>query len=214
MASWSVVVQLWSHVWLFLTPMDCSTLDFPVLHYPGVYSNACPFSQWCHQTISSSATPFSVCPQSFPASGSFPMSQLFTSGGQSIRASALASVLPKSWSELTVKMRNTNRGIGGDFRWGVIIHLQAQESGAGCDCTCRHLIPSPYLTHTWYQEGVLQIPSWIQAQEVPTYKLQVSNFQGCECAPVIQLLSCTTVLFKELYLRLKQIKDVLFFVCT
>ena len=157
-----VVVQSQSHVRLY-DPMDCSTLDFPVLHYPGVYSNSCPFSQWCHPTISSSVTPFSFCPQSFPASGSFPMSQLFTSGGQSIRASALASVLPKSWSELTVKMRNTNRGIGGDFRWGVIIHLQAQESGAGCDCTCGHLIPSPYLTHMRYQEGVLQIPSWIQA---------------------------------------------------
>ena len=61
---------------------------------PGVGSNSCPLSQWCRPTISSSASPFSSCPQSFPASGSFPMSQLFTSGGQSIGASALASVLP------------------------------------------------------------------------------------------------------------------------
>ena len=59
---------------------------------PGVYPNSCPLSQWCHPTISSSLTPFSSCPQSFPAKGSFPMSQLFASGGKSIRASA--SVFP------------------------------------------------------------------------------------------------------------------------
>ena len=51
---------------------------------PGVYSNSCPLSQWCHPTISSSVVPFSSCLQSFPASGSFQMSQFFTSGGQSI----------------------------------------------------------------------------------------------------------------------------------
>ena len=49
---------------------------------PGVYSNSCPLSRWCHPTISSSVIPFSSCPQSFPASGSFQMSQSFTSGGQ------------------------------------------------------------------------------------------------------------------------------------
>ena len=49
---------------------------------PGVDSNSCPLSQWCHPTISTSVIPFSSCPQSFPASGSFPMSQLFASGGQ------------------------------------------------------------------------------------------------------------------------------------
>ena len=59
-----------------------------------VYSNSCPLSQWCHPTISSSVIPFSSCPQSFPASGSFPMNQLFTSDGQSIGASSSASVLP------------------------------------------------------------------------------------------------------------------------
>ena len=59
---------------------------------PGACSNSCPLSQWCHPTISSSVVPFSSCLQSFPASGSFPMSRLFTSGSRSIRA--LASVLP------------------------------------------------------------------------------------------------------------------------
>ena len=61
---------------------------------PGVYSNSCPLNQWCHPTISSSVFPFSSHLQSFPASGSFQMSQFFTSGGQSIGVSASASVLP------------------------------------------------------------------------------------------------------------------------
>ena len=59
-----------------------------------VCSNSFPLSRWCHPTISSSDIPFSSCLQSFPESGSFPMSQLLASGGQSIRASASASVLP------------------------------------------------------------------------------------------------------------------------
>ena len=71
---------------------------------PGVHPNPCPSSgQWCHPTISSSVIPFSFCPQSFPASGSFQMSQLFASGGQSICVSASTSVLPMStqnWSPL------------------------------------------------------------------------------------------------------------------
>ena len=61
---------------------------------PRFYPNSCPLSQWCHPTISSSVIHFYFCPQSFPASGSFPMSQFFESGGQSIRVSASASVLP------------------------------------------------------------------------------------------------------------------------
>ena len=60
---------------------------------PGAYSNSCPSSQWCHPTISSSVVPFSSCLHSFPASGSFPMSQFFTSGSQSIEASASVSDL-------------------------------------------------------------------------------------------------------------------------
>ena len=60
----------------------------------GAYPNPCPSSWWCHPTISSSVVPFSSCPQSFPASGSFQTSQLFASGGQSIGVSASASVLP------------------------------------------------------------------------------------------------------------------------
>ena len=63
---------------------------------PGACSNLCPLSQWCHPTISSSAAPFSFCPQSLPASEPFPMSQFFTSCGQSIGLSSSASVLPMS----------------------------------------------------------------------------------------------------------------------
>ena len=61
---------------------------------PGVHSDSCPSSQWCHPAISSSVVPFSSCLQSFPASGSFPMSQFFASGGQSIGVSTSESVLP------------------------------------------------------------------------------------------------------------------------
>ena len=70
---------------------------------PRVHTNPCPLSWWCHQTISSSVVPFFSCPQSFPASGSFPISQLFTSGGQSIGVSASVSVPPmntQDWSPL------------------------------------------------------------------------------------------------------------------
>ena len=70
---------------------------------PGVYPNSCPLSRWCHPAISFSVVPFSSCPQSLPASESFPMSQPFPWGGQSTGVSALASVLPmitQDWSPL------------------------------------------------------------------------------------------------------------------
>ena len=70
---------------------------------PEVHPNPCPSSRWCHPTISSSVVPFSSCPQSFPASEFFPMSQIFAWGGQSIGVSALESVLPmntQDWSPL------------------------------------------------------------------------------------------------------------------
>ena len=70
---------------------------------PGVHSNSCPSSRWCHPVTSTSVVPFSSCPQSLPASESFPMSQLFAWGGQSPGVSALPSFLPKNtqdWSPL------------------------------------------------------------------------------------------------------------------
>ena len=84
-------------------PMNHSTPGLPVHHQLLEFTDSCPSSQWCHPAISSSVVPFSSCPQSLPASESFPMSQLFTWGGQSTGVSALASFLPKNtqgWSPL------------------------------------------------------------------------------------------------------------------
>ena len=81
--------SLWS-LWLQQVRPCCPS---PI---PGVYSNSCPLSRWCHPTISSSVVPFSSCLQSFPASGSFLMSQFFISGSQSIGVSASASVHPRN----------------------------------------------------------------------------------------------------------------------
>ena len=87
-----IAVQSLSNVWLFATPWTAARqASLPSLS-PGVCSDSCPLSQWCYLIISSSAAPVSSCPQSFPASRSFPVSQLFASGGQSIGAST--SVLP------------------------------------------------------------------------------------------------------------------------
>ena len=80
-------VQLFATLWTAFTSLPCPSLS------PRVCSNSYPVSQWCYLTISSSAGLFSFCLQSFPASGYFPMSRRFTSGGQSIRTSASASVL-------------------------------------------------------------------------------------------------------------------------
>ena len=91
-------VQSLRRVWLFATPWitahQASLSITNSLWHAGVYSNSCPLSRWCHPTISSSVVRLSSRLQSFPASGSFPMSHFFASGGQSIGASALASVLP------------------------------------------------------------------------------------------------------------------------
>ena len=93
---------------------------------PRVHSNSCPLSQWCHPAISSSVVPFSSCPQSLPASGSFPMSQLFTWGGQSTGVSALASFLPKKsqgWSpsEWTGWISLQSKGLVDAVKRGVFI---------------------------------------------------------------------------------------------
>ena len=81
--------SLWPHELQHATP-PCPSPT------PGVHPNSCPLSWWCHPAISSSVIPFSSCPQSLPASESFPMSQLFVWGGQSTGVSALALFLPKN----------------------------------------------------------------------------------------------------------------------
>ena len=132
---------------------------------PRVYSNPCPLSQWCHPSISSSVIPFSSCLQSFPASGSFQISQFFTSGSQSIGVSASASVLPmdtQDWSPL---------------RWTGWISLQSKGLSRvfSNNTVQKHQFSAlsrlygPTLIHTWLLEnpwlwlyGPLWRPSTIQ----------------------------------------------------
>ena len=88
-------VQFISVTQLCLTPYGLQHIRLPCLSpTPRACSNSCPLLRWCRPTISSSVVPFSSCPQSFPASGSFQISQLFTAGGQKIEALASASILP------------------------------------------------------------------------------------------------------------------------
>ena len=94
---------------------------------PRACSNSCPSSQWCHPTISSSVVPFSSCLQSFPVSASFQMSQFFTSDGQSIGASASASVLPKNIQDLFPL------GLTGVY-WLLIIQLHTWVIGFSTLC--------------------------------------------------------------------------------
>ena len=106
------LVGLWPHG-LQYTRLLCSSPS------PRACSSSFPLSQWCHPTMSSSVVPFSCCLQSFPASGSFPMSQLFTSGSQSIGVSASASVLqmniqdwfPSGWTSwISLQSKGVSRG--------------------------------------------------------------------------------------------------------
>ena len=96
-------VQLLSCVRLFATPWNTACQASLSITKSGVHPNSCPLSQWCHPTISSSVVPFSSCFQSFPASESFQVTQLFTAGGQNIGISASTPVLPmntQDWSPL------------------------------------------------------------------------------------------------------------------
>ena len=107
-------VKSLSRVQLFVTPWTAARQASLSTPAPGVYSNSCPLSRWCHPTLSSSVVPFSHL-QSFPASGSLPMSQFFASGGQSIGVSASASVLP-------MKIQDW-------FRWGWTGWISLQSKG-------------------------------------------------------------------------------------
>ena len=109
---------------------------------PGVYPNSCPSSRWCHPTISSSVIPFSSCPQSFPASGSFQMSQLFTSGGQNTGVSASTSVLPmntQDWFPLgwTGWISLQSKGLSRVFSRGYVYMFSLQNERAFA-CGARH----------------------------------------------------------------------------
>ena len=115
-----VVVQPHSHVWLFATPWNTARQASLFLTISRTLPSSCPLHLWCHPAISSSDTFFSFCPQSFPASGSFPMSQLFVSDDQNTRASSSASALPvsiQSWSplRLTALISLLSKGLLGVF---------------------------------------------------------------------------------------------------
>ena len=109
--AWFINYILWTSVQFSCSVVSDSLQTHELQHTrppcpsptPGVYSNSCPSSRWCHPAISSSVIPFSACPKSLPASGSFQMCQLFAWGGQSIGVSASTSVLPmntQDWSPL------------------------------------------------------------------------------------------------------------------
>ena len=102
---------------------------------PGVCSNSCPLCQWCHPTISCSVSPFSSCPQSFPTSGSFPVSQLFSSGCQSIGASASALVLPmniQGWFPLELTGLITKSLISWKGHWLISPSYNVPDQSPSC----------------------------------------------------------------------------------
>ena len=116
---------------------------------PRVYPNSCPLSQWCHPAISFSVVPFSSCSQSLPASEFFPVSQLFTSGGQNNGASASASVLPKGsqcWFPLWLT--------------SVIFLLSKQIS---------RVFSSPTV---WKHQFFGALPSWLSSSHIHTWPLE------------------------------------------
>ena len=100
---------------LFGTPWNASHQASLSMPTPGVYSNSCPLCRWCLPTISTSVIPFFLCLKSFPVSGSFPMSQFFASGSQSIGVSASTSVLPMNIQDW--------------FSWGLSVLISLQSKG-------------------------------------------------------------------------------------
>ena len=118
---------------------------------PGAYSNSCPSSWWCHLTTSSSVVPFSSCPQSFPASWSFPsfpMSQFFPSGGQSIGVSASASVLPmkiQDWFPLGVTGWISLIAVHGTLK-SLLQHHSSKASTFQCSAFFVVQFSHPYMT--------------------------------------------------------------------
>ena len=133
--------------------MNRSTPGFPVHHQLRVHSDSRPSSQWCHPAISSSVIPFSSCPQSLPASESFPVSQLFTWGGQSPGISALASFLPKKSqgrppSEWTGWISLQSKGLSRVFSNTTVQKHQffsAQPSLRSSSYICAWLLEKPQL---------------------------------------------------------------------
>ena len=139
-------VQSLSHVWLFATPWITAHQASLSITNSGVYPNSCSLSWWCHPAISSSVVPFSSCSQSLPASESFPMSQLFTWGGQRTGVSALASFLTKKsqgWSpsEWTGWISLQSKGLS-----SLLQHHSSKASILWCSAFFTVQLSHPYMT--------------------------------------------------------------------
>ena len=131
---------------MLCNPMNYSMPGFPVLHYlPELAQTQCPLSRWCHPTISSSVIPFS-CPQSFPASRSFPMSQLFASGGRSIGVSASASVLPMNSELLSFRINWFDFLAVQETLKSLLQHQGSKASILGCWTSLMVQLSHPYMT--------------------------------------------------------------------
>ena len=124
--------------------MDCSTLGFPVHHQLRVYSHCSPLSWWCHPTISSSVIPFSSCLQSFPALGSFPVSQFFTSDGQSIGSFSSSFSLSNEYSGL-ISFRLDLLAVQGTLK-SLLQHHSSKASILRCSPFFIVQLSHPYVT--------------------------------------------------------------------
>ena len=140
--------------------MDCSTLSCPS-PAPGVYPSSCPSSRWCHPAISSSVVSCSCHLQSFPASGSFPVSQFFASGGQSIGVSASASVLPM------------NIQVWFPLGWTGWISLQSKGLSSVFSSTTEIKV-NPRVTSVWGRP-VLYLPSDFSVERVPSSPISLTH---------------------------------------
>ena len=141
-------VRSLSHVLLFATPWIAARQASLSITNSQVHSNSHPSSQWCHPAISSSVVPFSSWPQSLPASESFPMSQLFTWGDQSMEVSALASFLPKKdWSPLewTGWISLQSKGLSRVF-FNTTVQIQHHSSTPQFNSSVLSFLHSPNLT--------------------------------------------------------------------
>ena len=126
--------------------MNRSALGFPVHHQLLEFTQTRPSSQWCHPAISSSVIPFSSCPQSLPASGSFPVSQLFAWGGQSIGVSASASVLPMNTQDFSFRMDWLDLlAVQGTLK-SLLQHHSSKASILWCSAFLTVQLSHPYMT--------------------------------------------------------------------
>ena len=136
---------------------------------PRVYSNSCPSSQWCHPAISPSVVPFSSCPQSLPASGSFPMSQLFTWDGQSIGDSASASIL--YITPLSGVLYNTGTSVS--LTYSTHSPTPPSCSHQGIPCIWDYLCLIKFVHFSWFLDFTYK---WCQVVFVTLWLISPSRF--------------------------------------